>query len=73
MKNYFAVLFCLSSLLFIFLVPISASAVDFDTESLYQSVFTIKTGTALGSGFAIDKTHIITILIIAKKKTKINI
>ena len=60
MKNYFAVLFCLSSLLFIFLVPISASAVDFDTESLYQSVFTIKTGTALGSGFAIDKTHIIT-------------
>lgn len=60
MKTCFTVLLCLSMLLLINLFPLSASAVDFDTETLYQSVFTVKTNTALGSGFAIDNTHIIT-------------
>ena len=60
MKNRFAVLFCLSALLFMVLMPPPASAVDFDTETLYQSIFTVKTSTALGSGFAIDQTHVIT-------------
>ena len=60
MKTCFTVLLCLSMLLLINLFPLSASAVDFDTEMLYQSVFTVKTSTALGSGFAIDNTHIIT-------------
>ena len=60
MKTCFTVLLCLSMLLLINLFPLSASAVDFDTETLYQSVFTVKTSTALGSGFAIDNTHIIT-------------
>ena len=60
MKTCFTVLLCLSMLLLINLFPLSASAVDFDTETLYQSVFTVKTSTALGSGFAIDNSHIIT-------------
>ena len=60
MKTCFTVLLCLSMLLLINHFPLSASAVDFDTETLYQSVFTVKTSTALGSGFAIDNTHIIT-------------
>ena len=60
MKTCFTVLLCLSMLLLINLFPLSASAVDFDTETLYQSVFTVKTSTAVGSGFAIDNTHIIT-------------
>ena len=60
MKICFTVLLCLATLLLINLFPLSASAVVFDTETLYQSVFTVKTSTALGSGFAIDNTHIIT-------------
>ena len=60
MKTCFTLLLCLFALLFVFLMSTSASAVDFETETLYQSVFTIKTSTSLGSGFAIDKTHIIT-------------
>ena len=60
MKRYVPALFCLFTLLLTCLLPLSAAAVDFDTERLYQSVFTIKTSSSLGSGFAIDETHIIT-------------
>ena len=60
MNRCFKVLFCLLSLLEISLFSLAAAAVDFDTETLYRSIFTVKTGTTLGSGFAIDETHIIT-------------
>jgi len=71
MKTRFTVLLCLAALLLTNLFPLSASAVDFDTETLYQSVFTVKTSTALGSGFAIDDTHIITNAHVVQNETTV--
>lgn len=40
--------------------PISAFALGFETEEVYNSVFVIHSGQSLGSGFAVGKNYIIT-------------
>ncbi len=60
MKRCLSAWICLITLWTAGLLPLFAAAVDFDTETLYQSVVTVETATSLGSGFAIDETHIIT-------------
>lgn len=44
----------------LFVVPISANAIDFSVEDTYESVFVIYSGNSLGSGFAIGKDCIVT-------------
>ena len=71
MKQCVSALVCLFTLSLACLLPFAAAAVDFDTETLYQSVFTVKTRTALGSGFAIDETHIITNAHVVQNETTV--
>lgn len=41
-------------------LPISVSAIDFDAEELYHSVFVVMSGNSLGSGFAIGENCVAT-------------
>jgi serine protease Do len=40
--------------------PHDSSALGFDAEALYDAVYVVYSGDSLGSGFAIDKDHIVT-------------
>ena len=46
--------------LIILSLPCSAFAMNFDAESLYNSIFVVNSGMALGSGFAIGENCILT-------------
>ena len=40
--------------------PLSVSAIEFDAEGKYNSVFVVTSGEALGSGFAIGENGVVT-------------
>ena len=48
-------------------------AIDFDAEKIYESVFVISSGEAVGSGFAIGKDCIISNAHVIDNKDSINI
>ena len=56
-KSVFCMILALAVL---FALPMAASAIGFNAETVYESVFVIYSGNALGSGFSIGKNCIIT-------------
>lgn len=60
MKPTKAILSILMALAILLASPLSARAIGFEAEQIYESVFVIISGNALGSGFALGENCIIT-------------
>ncbi len=60
MKTFKRIAIILFVLAMILASPLSAYAIGFDTEEVYNSVFVIYSGNSMGSGFAVGENCIIT-------------
>lgn len=73
MKNLrkFFLILCVAAI--VFALPFSASAIEFDAEDTFESVFIITSGNSLGSGFAIGENCIVTNAHVIEKTRDITI